>query len=154
MENFCAVRIQTFQAFDNISRVIAVWIAAGGQYHAQRGACIPVGLLPIQLTSGGRQTMLHQIGFHPQHNGLGFRITEAYIVFQHFGLAAVINHQACIQKAAKVTAFGCHAIYGGADNILHHMLVNGIADHRGGRIGAHAAGIGALVPIIPCLVIL
>src|SRR5690606_10859627 len=64
------------------------------------------------------------------------------------------DHEPGIEKAGEGNAVGRHAFDGGADDLAQHPGMHHRRDHRGGRIGAHAAGIGAGIAVEQSLVVL
>ncbi len=71
-----------------------------------------------------------------------------------FGLPGRIDHDASVQEARVADAVGGHAVHGRNDHLAHDARVHFRRDHRRRRIGAHAAGVGALIAVAQALVIL
>ena len=65
-----------------------------------------------------------------------------------------VDHQAGVQKAGKHNAVFFHAADGGQNHLAHGAGVHVGRDHRRGRIGAHAAGVGPGVAVLQALVVL
>src|SRR5690606_35399815 len=85
---------------------------------------------------------------------LGFRIAETTVEFDDLGCAVLVDHQTGIQKAGVDVAFSGHTAHGRVDDFVHHALVHRGGDHRGGGLGAHAAGVRTAVAIAHALVVL
>ena len=119
---------------------------------AQRVSHLGVGLIQCAVQRAVAQT--HQVRLQAHHDGLGFRVAKAAVVFDDPGLAVGINHQAGVQESGVVIAFGGHAGNGGQDYLLHNALVYRRIHHRGRGVGAHAAGIGAGIAVADAFVVL
>src|SRR5690606_11241199 len=87
--------------------------------------------------------MRHQIRLHTQHNRLGFRVTEAALVFDHYRGAGGVEHQAGVEETGVIVALGGHTVNGRHNHFAHHSVVNVLGDHRGRGIGTHTAGVRA-----------
>src|SRR5690606_42100409 len=98
--------------------------------------------------------MRHQIRLHTQHDWLGFRVTEATVVFDHFRGAGGVDHQAGVEDTGVIVAFGGHAVDGWVNDLAHDAVVNVLGDHRRRGIGTHTAGVRAGVFVTDALVIL
>ncbi len=97
-----------------------------------------------------RQRIILQAG----HDDLAFGIAEADIVFDDAWAVLVVDHQADEEDAAIGAAILLHADDGGRDDLVHHALLHGCIEDGRGRVGAHAAGVGAGVAIADALVVL
>ena len=94
-----------------------------------------------------------QIAFEPHHQHLAFRVAEARIVFDQ--LRAVLGqHQPGIEHARIGRTLGGHGAHRRLDDLAHDLCLQILAQHGGGRIGAHAAGVGPGVALAHALVIL
>ena len=94
-----------------------------------------------------------QVRLQAQHQHLVFRIAEAHVVLDQLR-SAVADHQPGEQHALVRRAHRLHR-----PHRRQHDLVHGAPDHlrrhhRRRRIGAHAAGVGALVAVEDALVVL
>ena len=88
------------------------------------------------------------------HDGLGFRVAKAAVVLDDSRLPGRANHQARIEETGVGIAFFGHAADRGQDDLVHDSLVYVRGDHRSGRVGTHATGIGAGVAFANAFVIL
>ena len=90
------------------------------------------------------------VGRH-EHRRLG--IAEADVVLEH-ARDAPVDHQPHEEHAAEGGALGGHAAQRGLDDLAHHARVDLGRDDGRGRVGAHAAGVGAAVAVGDALVVL
>ncbi len=60
----------------------------------------------------------HQIIVQAHENGLGFRISKAYVKFQHIDLS-LVNHQSCVQYPGKWSAALGHTLDGRDHHLVH-----------------------------------
>ena len=70
------------------------------------------------------------------------------------GAAVGRDHQAGVEQALVGPALGLHAGHQRPDHLCHDAFLDRGGHHRCGRIGAHAAGVGALVSVVGPLVVL
>ncbi|MNO73014.1 hypothetical protein D3C76_639730 [compost metagenome] len=154
MEYFLAARLFHRQAADGLALLVVTGVTARRQHHADGDAGIIDGFDLIQLAGTGGQAQLHQIGAHPQHDGLGLGVAEAAVELDHLGVAFGIDHQAGVEEAGVDVALGRHAAHRRHDHLLHHFLMHRICHHGRRGVGPHAAGVEAGVAVADPLVIL
>ena len=128
-------------------------IAVGGHHHGERRVRVPTQVEILQHAVAAGEQGGHEIGHQAQHQHLAFGIAEAHVVLDQLG-ALLRDHQSGEQHARERRA---HLLHGGDrrfDDLLHRALCD-VRRHDGrGRIGAHAAGVWALVAVEGAFVIL
>ena len=82
------------------------------------------------------------------HEGLGFGVAQADVEFEHFG-AVGGHHQAGVEEAGKAGRLD-----GGANDEVEDCCGLGLGEDARVAIGAHAAGVGAVVAVEDGFVIL
>ena len=108
-----------------------------------------IGEPPLSHGEQGRE----QIGLEPQHQRLRLGIAEAHVVFDQLR-RAVLDHQPGIEHALERRAALAHGAHRRRDDLLHDARAEFWRHDRRGRVGAHAAGVGALVAVEGALVVL
>ncbi|CFW05319.1 Uncharacterised protein [Bordetella pertussis] len=130
----------------------------GGQHHAQGGAAVPDDVGLVERAVDGVLERIKQVALDAHHDGLRFRVAHAAVVLQRLdgpvGVIAGRDHQAGVQEAGVGDAVARHALHGRQDDFAHDAVVQLGRDDRGGRIGAHAAGVGTGVAVLQALVVL
>jgi hypothetical protein len=106
-----------------------------------------------ELASRGAPKELEQIGLKARQDDLGFGITEAGVVLDH-ARSARREHDANEERAAVVETLVRDGIDGGADDLVLDAFEQIRRDDLGGRVGAHAAGVGTGIAVTDTLVIL
>ena len=91
--------------------------------------------------------------FEPHQHGLGLRVAEADVELEDLG-ALVREHQPGIEHASKRAPGSLQGVDGRDEDLALDLFHQVGRDDRGGREGAHAAGIGALVVVVGAFVIL
>ena len=89
-----------------------------------------------------------------QHHRLGFRIAEAAVELDDFGVTGFVDHQAGIEETGVHVAFIRHAAHGWPDHQVHDALVDVGGDNGRRGVGTHAAGVRATVAVADALVVL
>ncbi len=89
----------------------------------------------------------------PHHQHLAFRVAEAGIVLDQ-PRRAVLDHQPDIEHAGIGRAAARHLGHGRAHDFVQRARGDRVVHDRRGRIGAHAAGVGAGVAVAHALVVL
>ena len=100
-----------------------------------------------------RHQQFGEVAFDARHDRLAFGIAEADIIFDQLG-AVGGQHQPGIEHAAKRRSGLGHGARGRLDDLAHRPRFELGGEHRGGRIGAHAAGVGAGIALADALVVL
>src|SRR5688572_5361176 len=85
------------QALDDVAFADLVRITLGREHHAERRAGVPFGLDLVQPAIERGLAELHEIALHAHHDGLGFGVAEAAVVFEHVGRAVRVDHDAGVQ---------------------------------------------------------
>ena len=75
------------QAADEVALGIVTRISARGDHHAEAGARVPACFLLVQPAFDGGQAQFRQVGLQAHQDGLGFRVAETHVVFQHLRIA-------------------------------------------------------------------
>ena len=101
----------------------------------------------------GRLNRVEQVAFHPHHDRLRLRITEAAVEFQHHRPARG-HHDAAIQDALVLRAFRFHARHHGLGNVRHQPVSHLRVDNLVGGVRPHAPGVRPLVVIENAFVVL
>ncbi len=154
MKHLAVRRLGHGQGRNGRARGVLARITLRRQHHAQRRARIPVGLDLIQPAIERRLDQVHQVRAQTHHDRLRFRITQAAIELQHPRRAVDVDHEPGVQKTGVGRAVGGQGRNGGLDHLRHDAGVDVRRDHRRRRIRAHAAGVGAQIAVVACLVVL
>jgi hypothetical protein len=120
------------------------------------GASVGVGdveLLRCQLAVAGGQHESREVRVQERKAGLRLWVAEAHVVLED-ARAGRGDHEAGEQAAAEAQVLGRHAADGGLQDLLLDFGQNSSGGDRGGRVGAHAAGVGAGVAVADALVVL
>jgi len=144
-------RIQTG---DDVAPAILIRIALSCHHHPERDAGIPANLGTLQSVVERRFAKIDQVAVQPHQNRLGLGIAEAAVEFEHVGSTVCRDHEPGVQKSGVGSTVCREASERRPDHLGHDALMQCRCDQRGGRIGAHAARIGAKVAVEPSLVIL
>ena len=134
-------------ALDHVVRV-----AVGGQHHAQGGMV----LIPRELGHAAVEDRVDaggQVAGQLRQHDLGLRVAEASVELDDLR-AVGGGDQARVQDAGERRAFGGHGLHGRAHDRLDGGVDHVLADLRHRAVGAHAAGVRALVVVIGALVVL
>ena len=141
------------EPFDHRALAVAAGIALRRHHHRERRVGKPAQIEIAQLPFRRRQQRRHDVRHQPQHQHLALGIAEADVVFDQLRPRRR-DHQPEIEHAGERHAHLLHR-----RDRRQHELVHGAAFHRRRhdrhrRIGAHAAGVGALVAVEHALVVL
>ena len=143
-----------WQAGDDVALARVERVVGRGQHHSQGHTAVPLQLDLVQRAVGGVQKHVDQVALEAHHDRLGFRVTHAAVELQRLGVALRVDHQAGVQEAREGHAVLGHASQRRLDDLLHGLGVHIGRDHRRGRVGAHAARVGAFVAVEQALVVL
>ena len=154
MEDVDVVLLAGRQPGDDVTLARAFGIAGRGQHHAEREAAVPLGLGLVELAGDRGLDQVGEVGLQTHHDRLRLGVAHAAVEFDHARLALAVDHQAGVEEAGVGQALGRHAGQRRVDDFAHHARMHVGGDHRRGRVGAHAAGVGALVAILEALVVL
>ena len=141
-------------AGDHVAQLRTGRVAGCGQHHAQRAAAIPLGLHLVQPAVNAGLDELAQRRLETAEDGLRLGVAQPAVEFQRVQTAVLADHQARIQEARERRALVGHAADGGQDDLAQRARMDVGRDDRGGRIRAHAAGVGALVAVEQAFVVL
>ncbi|CSB11544.1 Uncharacterised protein [Vibrio cholerae] len=72
---------------------------------------------------------LNQIRLQTHHDRLGFWVTKAAVVLNHFRCTSAINHQTRVEEACVGVAFGCHAAHGWVNHFTHYAIMDVLCHH-------------------------
>ena len=133
------------EALDLRALGVSAGIALGRHDHAQRRLFGPFERDAVEPPLGGGEQRRQEIGVEPQHQRLAFRIAEADIVFDELW-RAVLDHQPGIEHALERRAGVSHRAHRRLDDLRHDAAAERGRHDRRRRVGAHAAGVGALSP--------
>ena len=129
-------------------------IVGGGQHDAERDAAVPFGFDLVEAAVDGGFEQGDEVALQAHHDRLGFRVAHAAVEFQHLERAVRLDHQAGVEEAGVGNAVLLHAVDGRHDDFAHRLGVDFRRHHRRRRVGAHAAGVRALVAVLQALVVL
>ena len=139
---------------NDIPFAVGPGIAFRGDDHAHGGFVLAYREIePRQFTDGGPPEQLEDITTEPRQDDLGFGVSETGIVFEHLR-AVGSEHDADEQRAAKVDALGRDRLDRGNHDLTFDLSQQVGSDHVRGRVGSHAAGIGAGVAFTNAFVVL
>ena len=154
MENLHALDLAGgIEAADLAALLVGIGIAVGGHDHRQRAVVGPAQVEVLQPAVGAGDQRRHEVGLEPHHQHLALGIAEAAVVFEDLR-ALRGDHQPGIEHALERRAVRGHGARGRQDDLVHGALLHGGVEDRRRRIGAHAAGVGALVAVEGALVVL
>ncbi|OPZ01834.1 MAG: hypothetical protein BWZ09_02637 [Alphaproteobacteria bacterium ADurb.BinA305] len=142
------------QPGDDVALARALRVACSGEHDAEREAAVPLGLGLVELAGDGGFDQIGEIGLQTHHDRLRLGIAHATVELDHARLALAVDHQPGVKESGVGQALGGHAGQRRVDDLAHHARMHVGGDHRGGRVGAHAAGVGALVAVEQALVVL
>ena len=131
----------------------AGWIAAGSHDDADSRFIVPFqgGLIEGAVQAGLEE--IDDVGFHADHDWLGFWIAEAHVVFEH-AWAFFGQHQPGVENAGEWCAFGSHGGDGWSDDGFIDQLGEFFGVHWGWGISAHTAGVWPFVAVEDALMVL
>ena len=141
------------EAADGQAGFVAARIAAGAGHHARRRAGRPAQRRLGQAAVDARVKYVQKIAIKANQDGLGFRIAETRVEFEHLRPARR-HHESAIQHAGEGRTFFGHACDRGFGNVMQNPLRHGGIEKRISGVDAHAAGVGAGVALADALVIL
>ena len=125
------------------------------QHHTQGSASIPIQLHVFQTAGlGSSPQHIQKVRFEAHQNRLGLGVSHAAVEFERLDLALRVDHQSGIQEAGVRNTILLHSLERGQDDLAHGAGMDLGRDHRCGRIGTHAARVGALVAVQQALVVL
>jgi hypothetical protein len=132
----------------------AFGVALGGDDHRYREARVPGERgRGGEIAGGGGVEQAGERGGEPVQQDLGLRVAEARVELDHLDALAG-QREARIEDAAVGDPEAAHGVDGGLDDSVHDL-----ADQSGRRpgergVGAHAAGVRALVTVAGALEVL
>ena len=109
---------------------------------------------PMWSRLRGGQHHFQQVGFQTHQDGLRLGVAHAAVEFQRFRVSACVNHQPCVKETGIGNAVLFHAADGWQNDLAHGARMHVWRYHRGRRIGAHAASVGAQVTIKQAFMVL
>ena len=127
-------------------------IAFGGEHHAKGGVLV----IPSELRGFAVKNGIDagtEVGSEFRQHHFGFRIAEAGVELDDLRTVGS-GDQTRIQNAGERCAFVGHGFDGRFDDGLNGGVDHILADLRHRAVGAHAAGVRALVLVVGALVIL
>ena len=145
--------VDLIQPPDFHALLVIAGVSLGGHDHHQRSFLVPFQLDAVQAPFGAGQQGAQQIRFEPKHHGLAFGVAETHVVFDQLG-AILGDHHPGEKYSLVGPAFFGHGFDGRLDDGVHNGFSHGVIDNGSRRIGAHAARIGAFIPIVDRFVIL
>ncbi len=141
------------QAGDGQAGFVAARIAGGAGHDAGRRAGRPAQRRLGEAAVDAGFERVDQVAIEANQDGLGFRIAEAGVEFEHLRPARG-HHEAAVEHAGEGRIFLGHACDGGLGNVAQNPLRHGGIEQRIGGVDAHAAGVGAGVALADALVVL
>src|SRR6267142_33626 len=142
------------KAGDGVALPRRVGIARCRDHHPEGGAAVPVRLESIELSLDRPLDHIEQVAPEAQQDRLRFRIAEPAVEFQRARIARAVDHQTGVEEADVAVAFLGHSREHRLDHFAHDAGVQLGGHDGGGRIRAHAAGVGALIAVPEALVVL
>ena len=141
------------QAVDRVAFLVGAGVAAGGHDDADAGAVLPAHVVVAQHAVRTGIERGQQVALPARQDDLRFGIAEAAVEFEHLRSVAG-QHETRVEHAAIGDAAFAQLAqrrfkHGGADHRPER-----VGHDRRGRIGAHAAGVRALVAVEDALVVL
>src|SRR6267142_1898229 len=142
------------KAGDGVALPRRVGIARCRDHHPEGGAAVPVRLESIELSLDRPLDQIEQVAPQAQQDRLRFRIAAPAVEFQRARIARAVDHQTGVEEADVAVAFLGHSREHRLDPFAHDAGVQLGGHDGGGRIRAHAAGVGALIAVPEALVVL
>ena len=136
-----AVRGFSRDACNDSAFAVITRVTTGCQHHAHGCALVPLCRALVKLAIQCRVAQGHQVGFQSHHDGLGFRITKATVVFNHLGCTFGANHQTGIQKAGIRVTLSRHTLHSRLDDFSHDAIMHLRCNNRGRGISAHTTSV-------------
>jgi hypothetical protein len=138
---------------DDVAFGIGVGVALGGDDDADGVVGFDGEADAGEGALGGGPEEGEDIGVEARDDDLGFGVAEAGVVFEHAG-AGGREHDADEERAAEIDTL----VGDGVDGRFHDFLLD-LGEQRGGDdvgggVGAHAAGVGAGIPVADTFVVL
>ena len=94
-----------------------------------------------------------EIAVQTHEHGLGLGVAEAAVELEDLR-AAGGHHEAAVEDSGVGRALGGHAVDDGLRDVADEPLAHVVIEEGGGRVGAHASGVGAGIAIADALVVL
>ena len=138
---------------DGFARGVFAGVAAAGCDDAGAGSGTHLDAEESGVAVDGGVEEVEDVGLHAQEDGLGFGVAEAGVELEDHG-AARGHHDAAEEDAFEGRAFGFHAGHDLLGYVGGEPLAHGCGEEAVGRVGSHAAGVGAGVAFADTLVIL
>ena len=142
------------QAMNRVTFAGRVRVACGGENNAQRHLRVPLGAYLIESAVDPCLQEIHQVGLQARHDRLRLRVAQPAVEFEGFDLPLGINHQPGIQKSCVGDSIGSHPTNRWENDFAQRPLMHLGRHDRSGRVRAHAARVGALIPVAQTLVVL
>ena len=148
-----AVFGEGIQPFDNAALVIASGIALRGHNDGDSVIIGPVHAGLVQAPFGGGMHQVKNLRAKTHHQDLTLRVAKTGVVFDQTG-GTVLDHQTGIKHPLVRRAALGHFGHGRADDFCQRTFGDLVGQHRRGRIGPHAAGVGAGIAVADAFVVL
>ena len=146
--------VRLIQAGDSVALAGSARVVLGGHNHVNRGAGIPIQLGTLRnFTASSRTQQLTQRGAQTRQNRLSFGVAKAGVKLDD-AHAAVGHSQAAEEHAHERGAALSHTSHGRAGNLLHDLLHEALGQPGKRGVGAHTAGVRALVVVENALEVL
>ena len=146
--------VRLIQTGDDVTLAGSVRVVLGSHNHVHCGAGIPIQLGTLRnFTASSRAQQLTQRGAQTRQNRLGFRVAKAGVELDN-AHAAAGHSQTAEEHAHERGAALSHTCNGRACYLLHDLLHEALGQPGKRGVGAHTAGVRALVVIEDALEIL
>ena len=146
--------IRLIQTGDNITLAGSVRVVLSSHNHVHCGAGIPIQLGTLRnFTASSRTQQLAQRGAQTRQNRLGFRVAKAGVELDN-AHAAAGHSQAAEEHAHERGAALSHTSHGRACHLLHDLLHEAFGQPGKRGVGAHTAGVRALIVVKNALEVL
>ena len=129
-------------------------VAGGGDDDVDGALLGPGGLGGLgEATGSGGVEQLGQGGGQAGQDGLGLGVAEAHVELDH-AQAAAGQGQTAVEQSDEAGAAAGHLVDHGLGDLAHHLLGEVRRGPGQGRVGAHAASVGAGVVVEEALEVL
>ena len=128
-------------------------VAARGQNDADGRSRIPVESNLVEPAVAGGEQDIEQVILESQQDRLRFGVAEAAVEFEHLGPGRG-QHQTGVQHTAIRRVVAPQRVDNWHENVTLDRDQDFFRGHRGGAVGAHAAGVGSGVALADRLVVL
>ena len=147
-------RLRVGEPADHVALGGGLGIAGRGHHDGDGRTRLPGGRGDRGERAGGRAHQQRgERGVQQRHERLGLGVSEAGVELDH-AHAARGERQTGVEQPGERGAAAGHLVDGGLQHVAQHLLDQALGRPRQRGVGAHAAGVGALVAVEDALEVL